>query len=450
MNGPSKTIRGQLAFGAQEERSTGGDRGPNRLARETTAAGRSDDGQWCCVQAGHREQYGVPRALQSVGALQSLITDLWIPPDSAAAALARGAFGRRLRDRFHQDIETKKVASFPLQSFLWEARTAMQGKRAGSRTLARNAWWSSLAARRLRRGAGLPPRYVFSYCYEARELFKTARSLGIIPILGQIDPGPVEDAKVAEICAKWSSYVTSFMPGSAEYYGAWRDECRLAGSIIVNSEWSKSALIRAGIESEKINVVPLVYTPPPESYRWRRYFSEQFTNRRPLRVLFLGQCILRKGIAETIEAAKALSDEPVEFTLVGNTDIDGLERHFGRGRIRHFQRVSRGECHAHYRNADIFLFPTHSDGYGLTQLEAQSWRLPILVSGFCGKVIEDGRDGLLLDTPSVDAIVQAVRLVISKPSMLARMSASIPRRAFNIEDLGQRLKNLAAATEARR
>ena len=57
----------------------------------------------------------------------------------------------------------------------------------------------------------------------------------------------------------------------------------------------------------------------------------------------------------------------------------------------------RGETAARfYREADVFLFPTLSDGFGLTQLEAQAWRLPVIASRFCGDVVQDGVNGLLL------------------------------------------------------
>jgi glycosyltransferase involved in cell wall biosynthesis len=35
------------------------------------------------------------------------------------------------------------------------------------------------------------------------------------------------------------------------------------------------------------------------------------------------------------------------------------------------------------------VFPTFSDGFGLTQLEAQAWILPIITTNFCGKLVED-------------------------------------------------------------
>jgi glycosyltransferase involved in cell wall biosynthesis len=414
-----------------------------RLRRITLNLPRpSDRPTWRCFQAGHREQYGIPRALHGVAALDALITDVWVPPGSLAAKLAGGRLGRRLCDRFHADLPDTKVISFPGRSLIWEAVANLRGLKGGVRTLARNRWWSSLSAQALGGRRSQSIKHIFGYCYESHALFAAARNLGLAPVLGQIDPGPEEDRKVAEIVRQWPEYRTPFLPGSAAYYESWREECRLAGHIMVNSEWSRTALLQTGIEAGKIRVLPLVYTPPIETAGWEKTFPGKFSRERPLRILFLGQCILRKGIAETIEAAQSLLERPVEFTFVGNTDIAAFESHFGRARIRYFPRVSRAECHAFYREADVFLFPTHSDGFGLTQLEAQAWKLPIIASQFCARVVEPGRTGWMLPDVSSGSIVRVVDEILASPAIVARRSAAIAAWPFSLEQLGRRLTAL--------
>jgi len=396
---------------------------------------------WCCVQAGHRERYGIPRALERAGALDTLVTDLWVPPGSLLAQFAVGPLGRRLRDRFHRELPPHKVCAHPWQALAWEARNGLLAS-SGDRVLARNLWWAETAAEALHQRAKPSLRFVFTYCYEARSVFRAARELGMAPILGQIDPGPVEDRKVAELVRRWPDYRTSFQPGEPSYYKSWRDECDLAAQVVVNSQWSRGALVEAGISDEKIVVLPLVYTPPPEATGWIKTYPAVFSLERPLRVLFLGQCILRKGIAETIEAAQALRDRPVEFTFVGNTDIAAFESHFGGARIRYFPRVSRAECHEFYRQADVFMFPTHSDGFGLTQLEAQAWRLPIVASPFCGDVVEAGRTGWVLPEVSSGAVEATIEEMLRNPGELSRRSETIRPWDFSVERLGECLRKL--------
>jgi glycosyltransferase involved in cell wall biosynthesis len=397
---------------------------------------------WCCIQAGHREKYGIPRALERVGVLDCLVTDLWAPPESLVSRLARGRVARRLRDRFSPGLPRERVRDFSLRALGWELWAGARGLRGDARTGARTAWWAALATRALPRALGPTTGFVFSYCYEAARPFELAATLGLTPVLGQIDPGPAEDRKVTEIVARWPQYRTPFRPGSAAYYAAWRHECQLAHHVVVNSEWSRRALLAEGVEAAKIVTLPLVYEPPAEAAGWQRAYPERFSEERPLRVLFLGQCILRKGIAETIGAAEALSDRPVEFTFVGNTDIADFARHFGRARIRHVPRVARADCQAFYRAADVFIFPTHSDGFGLTQLEAQAWKLPIVASRYCAEVVEDGVTGLILSEVAERDIVAALSHLLGHPAELARMSAAIGPWPFDLEQLGRELAAL--------
>lgn len=411
----------------------------------TSADGTRVRSGWCCVQAGHRERYGIPRALFRSGALDALITDLWVPPGSPQWRLAGGQAGRRMRDRYHPDIPLGKVTAFMGRTLAWELAASLRGLRAGARLGARSAWWSRLAVRALRWAAMPNTGYVFVYCYEARDLFREARRSGLTPVLGQFDPGPVEDRKVAEVVRRWPQYRTPFQAGTEAYYAIWREECRLAGHIVVNSEWSRAALEEAGVDPGKIVVCPLVYTPPSEALSFRRTYPAAFSSVRPLRILFLGQCILRKGIAETIGAAQALADRPVEFTFVGNTDIEHFEGHFKNARIRYIPRVSHQECSAHYRAADAFLFPTHSDGFGLTQIEAQAWKLPIIASRFCAEVVTDGATGWRLNEVSSASIAETIGRLLDDPTELARCSSAITPWRFDLDQLGRRLCALSPA-----
>ena len=384
---------------------------------------------------------GIARALHKIGRLNRLVTDLWAPPDSLFARIPGGRLRRRLSDRFHPDLPRERVTSFPLRTLAWEASAALRGLTGDSRSRAQARWWSSTAASALE-SAKVTPRPVFSYCYEARELFEIGRARGCTMVLGQIDPGPEEDRKVTALVRSRPGYSTPFQPGSPSYYRSWSEECRLAARIIVNSEWSRTALVKAGVSEEKISVCPLVYTPPPAATGWERTFPSRFTRDRPLRLLFLGQCILlRKGIAETIEAAKTLFGEPVEFTFVGNTDISGFEKHFGSARILVFSRASpRAECDVRPAAPRTFSpIPHPLDGFGLTQLEAQAWKLPIIASQFCGQVVVDGRTGWILSEVTSGALVSVIEGILKTPGALPRLSENLRPWPFGLEQLGRSL-----------
>src|SRR5262249_42528493 len=155
-----------------------------------------------------------------------------------------------------------------------------------------------------------------------------------------------------------------------------------------NSPWSASLLAKAGVPDEKLRIVPLAYRPdPPAENRLRRSYPETFSSGRPLRLLFLCQVNLRKGALELIASMRRLSDATVELLMCGPLEL-GLQADFSLpANINWVGPVSRSAVEEHYREADLFVLPTHSDGFAITQLEALARHLPIIASCYCGDVV---------------------------------------------------------------
>jgi glycosyltransferase involved in cell wall biosynthesis len=157
--------------------------------------------------------------------------------------------------------------------------------------------------------------------------------------------------------------------------------------------------------------------------------------------LFLGQINVRKGAGQLLEAAHILADEAIEFWLVGPKQIDA-DKSSG-SRIKWFGAVPRSKVDEFYRDADVFILPTLSDGFGLTQLEAQSWKLPVIASRFCGAVVQHGRNGLILEEVTAESIAAALRELLHSPERLAAMSqASRVSEEFTLESLASSLSQL--------
>src|SRR5262249_5517383 len=149
-----------------------------------------------------------------------------------------------------------------------------------------------------------------------------------------------------------------------------------------------------------------------------------FNHDRPLRVLFLGQINLRKGIGPLLDAIRMMRGEPIEFTLAGDVQVEIPADLRDDPCVKWVGSVPREQTSRFYRDADLFIFPTFSDGFGLTQLEAQAWGLPIITTTFCGKVVEHDRTGWLLPDVTPDAIVKVIRRACENPITLRKMSAS--------------------------
>jgi glycosyltransferase involved in cell wall biosynthesis len=430
--------------------------------------------KWVCCQLGAREHYAIPRALFRIGMLGSLVTDAWAPPSSLLAKCC--GHSSKFRHRFHSELRDARVKAFNSSLVLFEMLAGARNSRGWPKILARNRWFQrkivSFLGSDLRKGAWLPQSFTLStlnsvkergshgalrsqlvlcsYSYTALEPFRYAKSRGWKTLLIQIDPGPEEERIVAEETAREPELAAEWHPAPPEYWAFWREECKLADRIVVNSEWSREGLIRGGVPSEKILVIPLAYEPPIGGGRFtetrlQRNYPDHFTAERPLRVLFLGLINLRKGVARLLEAARILRDEPVEFWMVGPVEIADASKVTDAGRVKWFGAVTPSKAAGFYRNADLFILPTLSDGFAITQLEAQAHGLPVIASKNCGKVVENGVNGSILDEPSAACIAHAVRDCIASPDRLEKLaSASGVHDNFTIEALANQLQRLGA------
>ena len=235
-----------------------------------------------------------------------------------------------------------------------------------------------------------------------------ARSRGWRTVLGQIDPGPAEERIVADLHRR-SALKADWQPAPSQYWDEWRAECDLADTIVVNSAWSRDCLLGEGVAASKLAVVPLALEAPAAARTFSRAYPQRFDAERPMRVLFLGQINLRKGVEALFDAIRLVGDAPIEFWFVGPLQVEVPPDLRNSSRIRWFGPAARSGTDEFYRDADVFVLPSFSDGFGLTQLEARAWHLPVLASRFCGDVVEDGRNGVLLPEVSGAAIADGSR-----------------------------------------
>lgn len=390
-------------------------------SRSRAAMSRSapaDAGVWFVCQIGARENYAIARALHRHGALGALVTDAWVPPVPGLRL-----FAPKLAARYHRDLSTARIEAPTVEAIAREGWDAARRAQGFDRILRRNAWFQRKAVSAL---AGLAPEAgsrttVFSYSYAAREIFRFAKGRGWRTVLGQIDPGPVEDRLVKRLHAEQGEATHAGKPDS--YWDSWREETSLADVIVANSEWSREALEQEGIAPAKVRVVPLAYEPSAEAIAHRIQLPDRFSEARPMRVLFLGQVILRKGVVPLLEAIERMRDAPVEFHLVGARAVAIPPGLAGSRKVFWHGQVARSEIDRFYRTADVFVFPTLSDGFGLTQLEALAWGVPVIASKHCGAAVVSEVNGLTLPEVTSARIEEALRRLLVDPGLIAGLSA---------------------------
>jgi glycosyltransferase involved in cell wall biosynthesis len=398
---------------------------------------------WLCSQIGAREHYSVPRALYRDKRLACLYTDFWAGTfvRQMARTMNAKAF-RSLATRFHPELSGAPVVSWNARSLGWEAGLRRQGNGSvyGSFIKIGNAFAQCVRDALKQRNDLNPGTIFFAYDTGALETMEWCRERGIRCLLNQMDPNRIEVEMVREEEKRWPGWTLQSVEVPEEYFRRREKEWALADRVVVNSDFCAQALVKQGVPPEKLAIVPLCFESGVREQSVGK--SEQLKNK--LRVLYLGQVILRKGIQYLIEAAKLLEDEPVQFDIVGPVGISEVAVASAPKNMTFHGRATRDQTADWYRQSDVFVLPTLSDGFAITQLEAMSYGLPVVATPSCGAVVSDGVDGFIVPSRNADALAKTFQRYMVESGLRGHQSnAALAKvRQFTLNQLTVNLRSL--------
>jgi len=151
---------------------------------------------------------------------------------------------------------------------------------------------------------------------------------------------------------------------------------------------------------------------------------------RPLRFLYVGQCSIRKGIPLLIEAWRAAALEDATLELVGGWHLAASKRaNLPRG-VTWSAPLLPEELRDRYRAADMFIFPSNFDGFGLVMLEAMACGLPVIATdASAGPDILDDNTGSVFPADNLDALIESLKQASGARDRLATMRGAARRKA---------------------
>lgn len=159
---------------------------------------------------------------------------------------------------------------------------------------------------------------------------------------------------------------------------------------------------------------------------------------------FTGRLVPHKGVDVLLQALRELPQD-VCLLVVGSGprlfDLRALARRVGIAeRVRFCSGVSDEELPRYLSLADVFAFPSQNrlEGFGLAVAEAMATGLPVVVSDVPGvrEVIEDGRQGLLVEPLLASDLARKVRTLLDDPAKARAMGDAGRRRAEERFGLG--------------
>ena len=215
-----------------------------------------------------------------------------------------------------------------------------------------------------------------------------------------------------------------------------------ANEVIVNSNYMKSEVQRLfGLPFEKINVVPNgvnlnKFTGMDRDYSFRRKYA--MDNEKI--ILFMGRLVYEKGVQHLISAMPKILENYHDAKLViagkgGMLDeLKAQVEAMGLGQKVYFTGyLNAKQVSKMYKCADISVFPSTYEPFGIVALEAMLAGVPTVVSdvGGLNEIVEHGVDGMKSYAGNPNSLADSILELLFNPQLCESISKKAKTKVKN-------------------
>lgn len=198
-----------------------------------------------------------------------------------------------------------------------------------------------------------------------------------------------------------------------------------AAMVLCPSEATRADCEGAGIEPERLRVVPWATASTPASAGEVSRVRATYGLHRPF-VLFSGTVEPRKNLGRLLEAFDRLGPVDADLVLAGP---EGWREDLPPTKARRLGFLGRADLDALYAAADVVCYPSLREGFGLPVLEAMVQGAAVVTSAATATAEVAGEAAVLVDPLDVDAIAAALDTLLGDPAERRRLGAAARERA---------------------
>ncbi len=206
-----------------------------------------------------------------------------------------------------------------------------------------------------------------------------------------------------------------------------KNSLKKAGRVIAISPATANDLLQdypSRALQEKIRVIPLGVSP--DFFPRPQQEIDAFRGRHHLHryILFVGNRAPHKNLKGLLQAYAMLLEKHPELQLViaGKRltlpdEVDITKHQLGLNMIREYENCSDEDLHRLYCGAEMLVFPSLFEGFGLPPLEAMACGTPVVVSNTASLPEVVGDAGLYVDPTQAADIAGKVELLLSDQNL---------------------------------
>ncbi len=205
--------------------------------------------------------------------------------------------------------------------------------------------------------------------------------------------------------------------------------------FVVPGKSAREYLVKFGVPPARIFIAPNAVDGEFFSHARAAAGREQMRLRAQLALpdryfLFVGRLVRAKGVLDLLEAYALLPPalrEQFGLVFAGEgqmrAELESRAREIHPGTVHFAGFVHRDELPAYYALAECFVFPTHTDPWGLVVNEAMACGLPVICSSVAGCAADLVKaNGRLVSTGDVGGLAAAMHELAVDPALREQMA----------------------------
>lgn len=366
------------------------------------------------VHVGRRDKYEVAFAFAERGFDVHLVTDFYFQPRNWFGMLAKFVFGDSVYKRYRNGLSVNIHSSILLMFTDYSERF-----------LPRNEYVNRLRNYSLGRLAIKVSKIVnvhraYFYLNSGLDYYKKKISYECKTILFQMHPHADSVVQIyhdyislrPEVAALLKSQEEE-MTERASYYNKISNDAFLADEIITTSSFCKSTLVRVGIESKKICVVPYGFESVEIDNSRSCNSNKTISSNYNLRLAFVGQFVIRKGVYELVLLAARRADIQITFFTRDKSYATTLINNWIGFIPNNLLVCKESDDRLMWElvaKMDFLILPSLVEGFGLVISEAMSRGIPVIGSknSAASDLINHKLNGVILDGVTTDDIESTI------------------------------------------
>lgn len=195
---------------------------------------------------------------------------------------------------------------------------------------------------------------------------------------------------------------------------------KAAASFLLKKGFERVIPVGVGLDMENLAQLPMNMDIPNSK------------GKRPYQLLYIGKLEERRNSFFLLEVFRGLlhKEDAFELTVIGNGEKAYKEAFLlqakdliEKKKLHYIEKISQKEIGNYYQNADLMVFPSCYEIFGMVLLEAKYYNLPVASSdnGGADMLIRDGENGLIISQFDCKIWVEKIYSLLSNPEKYDRI-----------------------------